>query len=245
MHKRTLTELILARCAGRDRGAAIYGDLVEMSAARGSAWFWMAYARTLIALTWRTAAGFVAGYLSYDVLLSCFRLWDQLTNEQHAAASFGLMVIVMKPALTTLILTGLIFAFYAGVRYGLRDRMALLACAIFLLHLIGFALDSFLVASLAPAAALVCALCVRAWRKPALVYAVTVFIAAAMFIGSMAPLALASAFIEEHLPHAHLVYRAPMPWNAMIVIDLIVAMAVCSAMRRWLLERHRNRSVWL
>lgn len=59
MRKTALAEWILKRAAGSERGGAIYGDLVELAASRGRAWFWAAYVRTLIALIWRTQIAFV------------------------------------------------------------------------------------------------------------------------------------------------------------------------------------------
>ena len=246
MPKRPLPEIILALTTGCGRGTAIYGDLTELAATRGRAWFWLAYARTVISFTWRTAAGLLAGFLSYDLLLACFRLWDRLAHDTtRAATGFDIIFIVMPLAYTALVIAGLLLAVYAGVRYGLRDRMALLACMIFLSHVIGFALDSILVASLAPAAVLTCALCVSAWRRPTVIYATTVLITAATFACLPFPLALATTYVEEHLPHAHLTYKTPMPWSAIMVVTILIAMLVCSAMRRRLLESEHNRSAWI
>lgn len=39
MPKHPFAEVILSRCVGHDHAAAIYGDLTEMAATRGWAWF--------------------------------------------------------------------------------------------------------------------------------------------------------------------------------------------------------------
>ena len=56
-----LSEALLARLTDPTRAAAIYGDLVELAASRGRAWFWLAYLRTLATLLWRTPTAFGRG----------------------------------------------------------------------------------------------------------------------------------------------------------------------------------------
>ena len=52
MHKTPIAEWLLARIAGRERAAAIVGDLEELAATRGWLWFWIEYVRSLISLGW-------------------------------------------------------------------------------------------------------------------------------------------------------------------------------------------------
>ena len=57
MLKACAAEWMLRQVAGEERGAGIYGDLVELASTRGGAWFWRAYARTLLGLVWQTLVG--------------------------------------------------------------------------------------------------------------------------------------------------------------------------------------------
>ena len=171
MAKRSVSETILRLAAGRDRGAAIYGDLVEMAATRGRAWFWMAYARTLAALTWRTTAALVAGIVFFDLL-------DKLTRGD---AGLTLWVAYMaSPVLANVGAAFLILIPYATVRYGPRDRMVRLAWVTFVLCAIAGRNLSPPSIFAALTAILVVALCIRTWRGPAAVLITVVAVGAGM-----------------------------------------------------------------
>jgi hypothetical protein len=89
-----LAESLLARLADKDRAAAIYGDLVELSATRGRLWFWTVYARTLISLGWRTPVAFVVAIVSMRVMFKAVIPWIfhsfWLTHRNRQWANPGL-----------------------------------------------------------------------------------------------------------------------------------------------------------
>jgi len=68
MRKRPFAESVLALFAGRERAAAIYGDLAEMAANRGRVWFAAAYVRTLAIVSWRIIATVVFAMSLYQFL---------------------------------------------------------------------------------------------------------------------------------------------------------------------------------
>ena len=158
MARCSLSEMILRLAAGRGRGAAIYGDLVEMAATRSNAWFWIAYTRTLLHLSWRVAAGFIAG-------ITCLDLLDRATG---GSAGFTLVLADMaSPVLANIAASLLLVLPYVTVRYGLRDRMVWLAWLLFVPHAIAiFYVSPFFVFTLL-VAILAVAFCIRTWRGPA------------------------------------------------------------------------------
>lgn len=125
MPERTIAEFILALFAGRDRAAAIYGDLTEMAAVRGRLWFAAVYARTVLSLTWRHLTAFFAGAILYAFL------YDRLTfplmfgfalSCPHIGEPFGEVILAL-----------FFLVPFAAIRYGLRDRVVQLALAFLLL----------------------------------------------------------------------------------------------------------------
>jgi hypothetical protein len=133
----SILESLLALFAGRDRAAAIYGDLIEMAAARGRFWFAAAYARTLLSLTWRPLTAFFAGAILYAFLndrLVFPAMWFFAMSHPHLGEPIGdvtLALFFLVP--------------FAAIRYGLRDRVVQLALASVLLAIgvvfIGLAWD--------------------------------------------------------------------------------------------------------
>lgn len=130
---------VLRRAAGEERGAAIYGDLVELAASRGRGWFWAEYARTLVALTWRVAASFAAGLVAFGLITTLeMQLIPRLVyfHLPHAwrFGPFGRSHMVLYNVLFRLLafpsFSLSFLAPYAAIRYGWRDRMALAGTAI-------------------------------------------------------------------------------------------------------------------
>lgn len=121
MRKGGVAEWVLKRAAGAERGTAMYGDLVELRPARGGAWFWMAYLRTLVALTWRTWVGLA---VAWAVAVMLGRLWLHAMLHFPRAWrrhwTYSVSYLWLNGWSKQLVL----LASYAAVRYGPRDRMA-------------------------------------------------------------------------------------------------------------------------
>jgi hypothetical protein len=125
MPDRNLTEVLLTRSIGAQRAAAIAGDLLELASTRGKLWYFVASAKTVLSITWKLPVAF---------LMACmgFILVQRLT---WALYPFVLPVLLQHPFLAEILgriawdLTGL--AAFAGIRYGIHDRLFKLSCAAF------------------------------------------------------------------------------------------------------------------
>ncbi len=130
MSKRTIAESLLALFAGRDRAAAIYGDLTEMGATRGRLWFAAAYVRTLISFTWRAPVAWAVGYaMAYVAATFYSPNYDLFSNN------IGIRVVEPTGPIAMLALWVVVFlspplwfvAPYGALRFGLHDPMSRLA----------------------------------------------------------------------------------------------------------------------
>ena len=125
MRKGGVAEWVLKRVAGEERGTAMYGDLVELRATYGAAWFWMAYARTLLSLTWRPLTAFFVGIVFFAFLgdrLTFPLMFGFALSYPHISEPFGDVIFAL-----------FFLAPFAAIRYGLRDRVVQLALAFLLL----------------------------------------------------------------------------------------------------------------
>ena len=232
-----LPESILARIAGSDRAAAIYGDLNEMAATRTRLWFWMAYIRTLVTLGWRTPVALLCAYgfsswiaiAGFPTIRSIFRIIlgarPRPTIAWHDA-------FWHRPLGDSLLALWFILPFVV-VRFGLRDRIAQLTCAIFLLTLPYFRLSPAAVnfAGSVVLGVFLASVCFKTWRRPMIVLA-----------ASVAPIAMATVysrniwyvltsrgygFASPQLQWAMALYRA---------LELCIAAMVCLFLYRRLLQ---------
>lgn len=112
-------EWALARFAGRQRAAAMLGDLLEQRVQKSAWWFWRSYSGMLIAVAWRPVLGFVGAFYVANWAL------NGMAHRQ-----FGMWETPDLVAVTFLGYTAWFVALYAGVRYGLRDASAQLAAAL-------------------------------------------------------------------------------------------------------------------
>jgi hypothetical protein len=136
MRKGSAAEWMLARAAGDVRGVAIYGDLLELAATRGRVWFWMAYVRTLVALTWRTPAAFACGTVVFAAMYqlptalprSWWRLWTA-NWIHHLYFVLGTQYVVL--------LLWFLLPFIA-TRCGLQDRLVRLLLVVSVIETLGF-----------------------------------------------------------------------------------------------------------
>lgn len=178
MRKSGFAEWLLRCAADEDRGTAIYGDLTEMAVTRGDVWFWFEYARTLVALTWRTIAGFVLGFAVFAVV-SGFQFgndwqrfvyfhfphrWRRIPYGREGSLIYNFLYRVLSGANTTVCL----LTSYAAMKYGVRDKMVRAAFAVGLMLTSAMALTRAWPVALSLVAASVvttaCALLVSEWR---------------------------------------------------------------------------------
>jgi len=175
------SEWLLARVAGTGRAAAILGDLLEIAATRGSLWFWMAYARTIISLGWRTPVGYLCSLASLRIILGIIVHMRRGYGTSHLmeAGIFGedsphIRALFMN--LSLLMGQCMIFVVpFTLVRFGLRDRLTRLACALLLVAIPVYSLRPLLMdlSGVLTALAVVTALVSPLWRRPLAVLAAT------------------------------------------------------------------------
>jgi hypothetical protein len=235
MPKTSPTEALLALFAGRERAAAIMGDLTEMAATRGQLWFWNEYARTLVRLGWRAPVAFVAGFAGFALFMSFLTFWMLHTPPAWRNAS---RIFMVTGPMTAIMTVPLWFALpYGAVRYGFRDRFVRLACVLFLTSTTVLFYPPALSPYFAAAAllAVVTAMLLRAWRMPMIVLAATV-------AAGMAALVVSSDLLSR-VYHPYVPDPGAFHLRGWIIIRLTVAFSlwiaamVCSRLHGWLLER--------
>jgi hypothetical protein len=239
----TPAERLLARIAdptlGPDRAAAIYGDLLEISATRGPLWFWTAYARTLVSLGWRTPAAFLVAIASVRVMCLIYPRWIQhmarhLPGAWQVSMFFGQLAVASGPLLNAIAMC-LWFALpYAWMRFGLRDRLTQFACVLFLCTLPVFSFQVWLIdlSSGITMLALLAALLSSRWRRPLIVLTSTSVTAIAAIVACFHVLASSE----------HQAFRSFSPTRGVGWLITAFALAgaafVCSLLHRRLLHPH-------
>ena len=170
------TESFLALIAGPNRATAILGDLTEMAATRGRAWFWTAYARTLVSFTWRIVLALVVATIGRQLIENLFHIYIWHTFAAWRTTNGSFLLSSMGPILACIMQTLWFVLPFAAVRYGVRDRFVQLTFAV----AVGTTVALFFV----PFASLLCAAAILAlaavafasstWRKPLAILLCTV-----------------------------------------------------------------------
>jgi hypothetical protein len=234
--KRPLAEHILTLSVGPTRAAAILGDLTEMAATRGRAWFVAAYLRTLVSLTWRLVLALFAAEVCREFIFDSFHIYLQHAPAAWRTASGPYLNLLNGSGpLLACILSTLWFALpFAAVRYGVRDRFVRLTFAIALGTTVAFYCIP-IASAIAAAATLTVAgatLLSRSWRRAAVALA-------AVGLSGLAALAAAAwlmpfvvLFLHRHL---HLGYPTRLPMLAFQASLLLIAI-VCSTLHSRLFD---------
>lgn len=192
-----LPEAVLTLLTGRDRAAAIMGDLAELATSRGRLWFYISYARTLLAVGWRAGAAFLVALASVRVMTRLYPMWVQHQLHHLAAARqvnmfFGQLAVTTGPLLDAIAMCLWFTLPFAWVLFGRHDRVTRSAMALFCSTLPVFSLGAWLIdASLIlTLLVLLAALFSSGWRRPMVVVALTSMTAIAGIIASIRLLAL-------------------------------------------------------
>jgi hypothetical protein len=239
MHRSEFAEWTLKSVAGPNRGTAIYGDLTELAATRGAAWFWMAYARTLISFAWRMPVAFAAAIASVWIMSQLYPMWVQyqlhhLTSGWHVDMFFGRVALVSSPFLQAIAMCLWFVLPFAWLAFGRQDSMARLAFALCLSTLPVFSYRIWLIdASCAVTLTLLASsLFSSHWRRPFAVLAITSLTVVAAVWTLLRLLAMNGG-------HAWATYTPPrdLRWLA-TTCALAIAALVCSRLHRRLLAGH-------
>ena len=235
--KHSLPESILALFAGRDRAAAIMGDLAEMAETRGRLWFVTAYVRTLVSLGWRTPVAFLIGMASMRFLFRTLILLLLIHRTGHLRdASLGdeLSTHTRIVFYNCLINAArfLIFALpFVAVRFGLRNRLTQLTCALLLIAVPVYSLRPWVMdlSGILMVTAIVSALIVPQWRRPMIVLAATCATAMAAIVTCV--------FILVGIFHQKIVTVSASKMSSYEALVFALAAIVCVYMHQWLLQR--------
>jgi hypothetical protein len=163
---RNLAESLLAVLTSRARAAAIYGDLLEMSATHSRFWFATAYLRTLATLSWRVVAALVVAMSLAQLLGNVLFHAMPAPSGPHLSM---LLIFWFDPKFLWFLLP------FAVMLFGVRDRfvqltaIAALGTTFASLFLSRFSLPGVVI-TLALAASL---FLFSGWRKQAAVLAAT------------------------------------------------------------------------
>jgi hypothetical protein len=232
MPKLSALEMLLALFAGRERAAAMMGDLTEMAATRGQRWFFAAYARTLASVAWRIVLALFVAEVGRELVFNLANLYFQVTPPTWRTSSGPYLLTHMGPFFACIQST-LWFALpFAAVRYGVRDRFVQLTLAVALGTTVAFLFIPW--ASLLCAAATVAlaavALFSTTWRKPMEVLAWT------GVVGVLAIGAENAARLTFH-PQGSIGHLLAIEWRMFAFqATLLIVAIVCSRLHGWLLD---------
>jgi len=239
----TPTEWLLARIAGRERAAAIMGDLEELAATRSRLWFWTAYARTLVTLGWRTPVAFVVAMVSMRFLFRTIILLLMIHRTSHLrdVSLSDVLSTHTRIVLYNCLITAARFLSFAlpfvVVRFGLRNRLTQLTCALLLIAMPVYTLRPLVMdlSGILMVTAIVAALLIPLWRRPMIVLAATSITAVASSFLFFFLWEVAHVY-HDHIPLRYL-YRFQVIFNIYDMTAFILAASVCLYLYRRLLQR--------
>jgi len=243
MPNTSLAESVLALAAGRTRAAAIYGDLTEMAATRGRRWFWTAYARTLLTLTWRIGLALFVADIGRQLAFDTFHLYLRVTPAAWRAntGSFVNLLNASGPLLACIMSTLWFALFFALVRYGRRDAFVRLTALVTAGTFLAFLAIPWI--SLVAAAATLAVGCAAffssRWRKP---FEVLAWTGTAGLLALAAFTILSHRFLLQHPAIFHSLASHPLTTNALVFSfqgSLLLVAVVCSRLHRRLLPPGR------
>ena len=236
MPKRCLAEIVLALFAGRERAAAIYGDLTEMATTRGGAWFWTAYTRALVTFGWRSPVALACALVGMRFALRIvLRLADLmpyhlsdpgLFGEENVRLSFILWNIPL--AITQCLAFAVPFAL---IRFGRRDDLTRLCGLLLLATIPVYAPIAWVrdMSGLCTIFAFAAALASPLWRRSALVLAATCLTAIVTIF--------ASAHTMVGIFHMNFFAISPNTRFMGDVLGVALAVIVCVGLHRRLLQQ--------
>jgi hypothetical protein len=227
-----ISESFLTLLAGRQRAAAIMGDLTELSATRGRLWFWTAYARTLFRLSWRIVLALFVAEITREFIFNLAAIFFHLTPPSWRTTHGASLLNSSGPLLACIVSTLWFVLPFAAVRYGLRDRFVQLTFALALGATVTFLFIPWASLCVGGGTLLLAATAFvsQRWRSPLLVLAGT----ASAGLLTWASVAVIRCLVFHPYGPRSILYRyAPM---ADLQITLLVIAIVGSHLHRLLFE---------
>jgi hypothetical protein len=212
------------------------GDLEELAASRSRLWFWIEYLRTLISLGWRTGgSAFILAFVCVRFMYGTVIQW--LMNHRAPtlmqAGLFGvynLHVRIITWNISMVMAQVLCFATpFVVIRFGLRNRLTQLACALFVIGIPFYTLRPWVMdlSGLLSVLIIAAVLVATPWRKPLAILAGTCLSAIAVKVIYL--FLLPSVFHHRHIPW--------MPSSWVDATSFAFAAIVCVYLHHWLLQR--------
>ena len=228
MHRRKVSELLLAVIAGPERSAAMYGDLLELEPQRGKLWFWGAYLRTLLVCGWKIPLALVAAVAVRQLVFELFHVYLAVTPESWRSTDAPFLLGRTGPLLACIMSTLWFLLPYSAVLYGIRHRVVRLTLAISAGATIAFMCLPWLsaVAALLTAILAGAAVASRVWRGAA----IALLIMGAAGVGMMAISGALAMFLQSHNLAA--VSTAAHLRNAGFQADLLLLAVLCSGLHQ-------------
>jgi hypothetical protein len=227
-----LAESILAVVAGRERAAALYGDLLELAQSHGRAWFVAAYVRTLFSLTWRPGTAFLTGLASLRMIF--WLLFEGLhapTMQTVPRTPLTVFCAIVVAGIAAIVWFAMPFLL---IRFGRNDRLFQLSAALFLTTLPGFSVgfSNFSVplldaAGLTTLAIVAAALCSRSWRRAGTILAATITAGSAALVVFFRILDAAYHLAGQIYPHQNNSALRLTLAEGTTALAMLVAAAVC------------------
>lgn len=118
MREASIAEWLVARLTHRERAEAIVGDLIEMRAEKGSAWFWLSISRIIFSLGWRSPVALAGAFWFMGQCFKYFTLLYYAFAFRHRVLPGSNRAITFAFAIDALIA---FVAPYAAVRFGPKD----------------------------------------------------------------------------------------------------------------------------
>jgi hypothetical protein len=228
MRKVPFAERLMSFYAGADRAATIYGDLEELALTRGRLWFWWTYLRTLVSLpNWRS--GFGAFVLAVMFKLDLFGpafgyLMRSRVTHLSDPGLFGMdnhHVAIVCWNISLVIAPFLVFLLpFVLLRFGLRDRMTQLVCALFLIAMPAYSLRPWFMdlSGVLTLAVIAAAFALSAWRRPMLILAATFLTASVTVIAWVYALV---AIFHRHFEAVVITRRPAVDYAAFAIATMV------------------------
>jgi hypothetical protein len=242
MSSDSLAEFLIRFVEGRDRAAALVGDLVEIAQARGRIWFGFAVLRLLIARLWCPVVATIAALYACNWLLFASSISLQGVHAYHRPPEVWMPFFQVVSAIGAVLCGSML---YSAIRYGLNDlytRLAFVVACLCIFVTFAWWLPGVLYAGSASLLALLVFSGLRAQRRWVLLTAgVTVVSAFSAFLCGL----FALDYYQHAILHLHLLgdrelaEHPSLNWLgfALYVVNALIIAAICSFMHRHAPER--------
>jgi hypothetical protein len=124
MRSASAAEWIVGRFTTKNRAASVVGDLVELQPQKELLWFWVSLIGVVVSVSWRAGIRLIAALFVYGVAFLVLAIVSCSPKDlQHWPPNLWFLWALSTSIGAVLWMT----LTYAGIRYGLRDKVTQLA----------------------------------------------------------------------------------------------------------------------